>query len=550
VTSTFDSLPSDLAAAHALILAERTARKESEARAARAEADLTHAQATAFSAEALIARLRLEIEKLRRTLYGARSERKARLVDQLEMQLEDAEADATEDELAAERSASSTVVESFERKRPARKPFPDHLPRERVVIAAPQNCPCCGSTKLSKLGEDVTETLEVIPRQWKVIQTIRERFSCRQCEAITQPPAPFHVTPRGFAGPNLLAMILFEKFGQHQPLNRQSERYAREGVDLSLSTLADQVGACALALRPLYALIESHVLAAERLHGDDTTVPILAKGKTETGRVWTYVRDDRPFGGKDPPAALYYASRDRSGEHPERHLKGFVGVLQADAYGGYNRLYRSDRRPGPIVEALCWSHGRRKFFELADIAANVRRGRTAPPISPIALEAVKRMDALFAIEREINGLTAAMRLAARQEKSAPLVAAFEGWMRAERAKLSRHAAIAKAIDYMLTRGPAFSRFLDDGRICLTNNAAERALRGLALGRKSWLFAGSERGAGRAAVMYTLIQTAKLNNVDPQAWLADVLRRIADTPQTQLAELLPWNWPRRSAKLAA
>jgi transposase len=550
VTNTFDSLPSDLAAAYALILAERAARKESEARAARAEADLTHTQATAFSAEALIARLRLEIEKLRRTLYGARSERKERLVDQLEMQLEDAEADATEDELAAERSTSSTVVKSFARKRPARKPFPEHLPREPVVIAAPQSCPCCGSTKLSKLGEDVTETLEVIPRQWKVIQTIRERFSCRQCEAITQPPAPFHVTPRGFAGPNLLAMILFEKFGQHQPLNRQSERYAREGVDLSLSTLADQVGACALALRPLYALIESHVLAAERLHGDDTTVPILAKGKTETGRVWTYVRDDRPFGGKDPPAALYYASRDRSGEHPERHLKGFVGVLQADAYGGYNRLYRSDRRPGPIVEALCWSHGRRKFFELADIAANVRRGRAAPPISPIALEAVKRMDALFAIEREINGLTAAMRLAARQEKSAPLVAAFEGWMRAERAKLSRHAAIAKAIDYMLTRGPAFSRFLDDGRICLTNNAAERALRGLALGRKSWLFAGSERGAGRAAVMYTLIQTAKLNNVDPQAWLADVLRRIADTPQTQLAELLPWNWPRRSAKLAA
>jgi transposase len=541
VTNTFDSLPSDLAAAHALILAERTARKESEARAARAEADLTHAQATAFSAEALIARLRLEIEKLRRTLYGARSERKERLVDQLEMQLEDAEADATEDELAAERSASWTVVESFERKRLARKPFPEHLPRERVVIAAPQNCPCCGSTKLSKLGEDVTETLEVIPRQWKVIQTIRERFSCRQCETITQPPAPFHVTPRGFAGPNLLAMILFEKFGQHQPLNRQSERYAREGVDLSLSTLADQVGACALALRPLYALIEKHVLAAVRLHGDDTTVPILAKGRTEIGRVWTYVRDDRPFGGKDPPAALYYASRDRSGEHPERHLRGFVGVLQADAYGGYNRLYRSDRRPGPIVEALCWSHGRRKFFELADIAANARRDKNAAPISPIALEAVKRIDAIFDIEREINGVSAEKRLAARRSRSAPLVAALEGWMRAERAKLSRHNAVAKAIDYMLTRWPAFTHFLDDGRICLTNNAAERALRGLALGRKSWLFAGSERGAERAGIMYTLIQTAKLNDVDPQAWLADVLGRIGETLQTKLAELLPWNW---------
>jgi transposase len=477
----------------------------------------------------------------RRVIYGPRSERTARLLDQLELQLEEAEADATEDELAAEQARRSTLVKSFERKRPARKPFPDHLPRERLVIAAPETCPCCGSAKLSKLGEDITETLEVVPRQWKVIQTVRERFSCRECETITQPPAPFHVTPRGFAGPSLLAMILFEKFGQHQPLNRQSERYAREGVDLSLSTLADQVGACALALRPLYALIEAHVLAAERLHGDDTTVPILAKGKTETGRAWTYVRDDRPFGGKNPPAALYYASRDRSGEHPERHLNGFAGILQADAYSGYNRLYQPDRRPGPIVEALCWSHGRRKFFELADIATNARRGKDASPISPIALEAVRRIDLVFDIEREINGLSAAERLAARRSRSAPLVAALEEWMRAERVKLSRHNGVAKALDYMLTRWPAFTRFLDDGHICLTNNAAERALRGLALGRKSWLFAGSPRGAERAAVMYTLIQTAKLNDLDPQAWLADVLSRIAETPQSRLYELLPWKW---------
>ena len=532
MTDTFDSLPSDLAAAHALILAERAARVESQARAARAEANLTHAQATGSSAEALIARLRLEIEKLRRTLYGVRSERKERLLDQLEMQLEDVEADAIENELAAERAAPSTVVKSFERRRPARKPFPEHLPRERVVIAAPQSCPCCGSTKLSKLGEDVTETLEVVPRQWKVIQTVRERFSCRQCEAITQPPAPFHVTPRGFAGPSLLAMILFEKFGQHQPLNRQSERYAREGVELSLSTLADQVGACAAALRPLHGLIERHVLAGDRLHGDDTTVPILAKGQTETGRVWVYVRDDRPFGGKDPPAALFYASRDRTRGHPERHLAGYAGILQADAFDGYNRLYLADRKPGPVVEALCWSHARRKFFELADIAANARRGKNAPPISPIAWEAVKRIDALFDVEREINGLSVEKRLAARRERSAPFVAALEGWMRAERAKLSRHGAVAKAIDYMLTRWQAFTRFLDDGRICLSNNAAERALRGLALGRKSWLFAGSERGAERAAVMYTLIHTAKLNAVDPQVWLADVLARIADHPESR------------------
>jgi len=527
-----------------MILAERAARVEAEALAARAAA-------VSSGTEALIARLKLEIEKLRRELYGSRSERKARLLEQMELQLEDLEADAVEDELSAERAASrSQTVRSFERRRPSRKPFPEHLPRERVVIAAPESCACCGSTRLSKLGEDVTETLEVIPRQWKVIQTVREKFSCRQCEAISQSPAPFHVTPRGFAGPNLLAMVLFEKFGQHQPLNRQSERYAREGVDLSLSTLADQVGTCAALLRPLHALIEDHVLSAERLHGDDTTVPILAKGKTHTGRAWVYIRDDRPFGGTAPPGALFYASRDRSGDHPERHLKQFTGILQADAYAGYNQLYFADRKPGSVTEALCWSHARRKFFVLADIAANARRGKTAPPISPIAFEAVNRIDLLFDVEREINGLVPDQRLAVRAEKSALLVSELEVWMRGERARLSRHAPVAQAIDYMLKRWEGFSRFLADGRICLTNNAAERALRGLALGRKSWLFAGSGRGADRAAVMYTLIGTAKLNDVDPQAWLADVLSRIADTPQSRLADLLPWKWKAQSARLAA
>jgi transposase len=291
-----ESLPTDLAAAHAMILVERHGRLTAEANAAVAKAEAANAQADLSSSEALIAHLKLAIEKLRRELYGTRSESTARLLDQMELQLEDLEAAATEDELAAENAAGRTqTVKSFERKRPARKPFPDHLPRERVVIAAPESCPCCGSAKLSRLGEDITETLEVIPRQWKVIQTVREKFSCRNCETITQPPAPFHVTPRGFAGPNLLAMILFEKFGQHQPLNRQSERYAREGIDLSVSTLADQVGACAMVLRPLHALIEAHVLAADRLHGDDTTVPILAKGKTVKGHIWTYVRDDRPW---------------------------------------------------------------------------------------------------------------------------------------------------------------------------------------------------------------------------------------------------------------
>lgn len=546
-----------LAERHARVMAEANAAVAqadavaAQAHAAVAEAEAANAQADLSSSEALIAHLKLAIEKLRRELYGTRSEHKARLLDQMELRLEDLEAAATEDELAAEQAAARTqTVRSFQRQRPSRKPFPDHLPRERTVIAAPESCPCCGSAKLSKLGEDITETLEVIPRQWKVIQTVRERFSCRECETITQPPAPFHVTPRGFAGPSLLAMILFEKFGQHQPLNRQSERYRREGIDLSVSTLADQVGACTAVLQPLHALIEHHVLAAERLHGDDTTVPILAKGKTVTGHIWTYVRDDRPFGSRAPPAALYYASRDRRHEHPLRHLRDFAGILQADAYDGYNELYDSSRSHGAITSALCWAHARRQFFELADIAANARRGKDAAAISPIALEAVKRIDVLFDIERDINGRSAEERQRVRREQSAPVLAALEAWLREERSRLSRSASVAKPIDYMLKRWQRFARFIDDGRVCLTNNAAERALRGFALGRKSWLFAGSERGADRAAAMATLIMTAKLNDVDPQAWLADVLGRIADIPQGRLAELLPWNWKQSNLRVAA
>ena len=539
-----------------MILAERDARVMAEAaavvattKAAIAKAEAANARADLSSSEALIAHLKLAIEKLRRELYGTRSERKARLLDQMELQLEELEASATEDELAAKQAAARTV-KSFERRRPSRKPFPEHLPRERIVIAAPESCPCCGSAKLSKLGEDITETLEVIPRQWKVIQTVREKFSCRSCETIAQPPAPFHVTPRGFAGPSLLAMILFEKFGQHQPLNRQSERYAREGIDLSVSTLADQVGACTTVLQPLHALIEAHVLAAGRLHGDDTTVPVLAKGKTITGRIWTYVRDDRPFGGHAPPAALYYASRDRRQEHPALHLQGFSGILQADAYSGYNTLYDLARPAGAITPALCWAHARRQFFELADIAANARRGKNTAAISPVALEAVRRIDALFDIERGINGLAADERMRIRKEQSAPLLIELETWLRDERGRLSRSASVAQPIDYMLKRWDRFARFIDDGRICLTNNAAERALRGFALGRKSWLFAGSERGADRAAAIATLIMTAKLNDVDPQAWLADVLARIAGLPQARLHELLPWLWKNSDLQAAA
>ena len=519
-----DDLPEDIDALKAALLAERD-------RAARVAAELAVAQAKASDDQALIAHQQLQIAKLTRELYGQHSERSVRLLDQMELAFEELQSSATEDELAAERAtAKTTNVVAFIRKRPARQPFPEHLPRERVVEPGPATCQCCGSARLRRMGEDVTETLEVIPRQWKVIQHVREKFTCRDCEKISQAPAPFHVIARGWAGPSFLAMILFEKYGQHQPLNRQAERYAREGVPLSLSTLADQVGACCAVLSPLIERIEAHVFAAQRLHGDDTTVPVLARGKTDLGRCWVYVRDDRPFSGPAPPAAMFYYSRDRSGAHPVRHLADYAGILQADAYSGYNKLYEADRRPGPIIEAGCWVHARRPFFLLADIATNVRRkaeGKTAGVISPLALEAVRRIDALFEIERSINGQSIERRQQARQELSAPLIADLEGWLHEHRPKLSRGNDLARAMDYVLKRWPAFTRFLDDGRVCLSNNAAERALRGIALGRKSWLFAGSDRGGQRAAALYSLIVTAKMNDIDPQAWLADVLARIAE-----------------------
>jgi transposase len=538
VVNPVEPLPDDIAALKAALLSATT-------RSLQVEAELAVAKARASDDQAMIAHQKLQIAKLRHQLYGQRSERAVRLLDQLALGFDELESSATADEMAAEQAAARTTnVAPFTRKRPSRQPFPEHLPRERRVEPAPSNCLCCGSARLRKFGEDITETLEVIPRSWKVIQHVREKFSCRACEKVSQAPAPFHVTPRGWAGPSLLAMIMFEKFGQHQPLNRQAERYAREGVPLSLSTLADQVGACCAALTPLSLRLAAHVLAAARLHGDDTTVPVLASGKTDIGRCWVYVRDDRPFGGTAAPAAMFHYSRDRGGAHPQAHLANYAGLFQADAYSGYGKLYDADRKPGPILEAACWVHARRPFFALADLAQNARRvaeGKPAGVISPIALEAVRRIDALFAIERDINGQSAEQRRAVRQAASAPLVAELEAWMREQRARLSRTNDLARAMDYMLKRWTAFTRFLDDGRICLSNNAAERALRGIALGRKAWLFAGSDRGGQRAAAMYSLIVTAKLNDVDPQTWLADVLGRIATHPASKIDELLPWNW---------
>jgi transposase len=515
-----DSLPDDVITLKAMVRAERAARLAAEA----------EAQARTL----MIEKLKQTIKKLRHEQFGQSSERGA-LLDQLELQLADLEENAAQAETAALLAAADKItVPSFERRKPARRPLPVDLPRERIVYPAPAVCPCCGDGRLRKIGEDVTETLELIPRQWKVIQHVREKFSCRACEAITQPPAPSHPIARGRAGPKLLAHVLFAKYGLHLPLNRQSDVYEREGIDLDVSTLADWVGAAAATLMPLVDVISDHVFAAERIHADDTAVPVLAKGKTRIGRLWTYVRDDRPFAGPDPPAAVFFYSRDRGGEHPEQHLADYAGLMQADAYAGFTKLYEANRKTGPIIEAACWAHGRRKFFDLARLSK-----------APIATEAVKRIDVLFAIEREINGLMPQQRLRVRQERSRPLIIELKTWLCEQRARLSKNSDTTKAINYSLNRWQAFTRFLDDGRLCMSNNAAERELRAVALGRKNWTFAGSDEGGRRAAAIYTLIATAKLNGVDPQAWLADVLARLLDHPAKRIHELLPWNWHRQN-----
>src|SRR5215471_17187538 len=505
VPLTADSLPDDIATLKAMVIAAEAARLTAEA----------EAKARAL----LIEQMKFTIAKLRHEQYGQSSERGA-ILEQLELRLGELEEDAAQAEaqaqIAAAAAASAKVkVAGFERKRPARRPLPDHLPRERLVHPAPTACSCCGSTALRKIGEDVTETLEHVPASWKVIQHVREKFSCRACATIAQTPAPSHPIARGRVGPMLLAHILFCKYSLHLPLNRQSMTYAREGIDLDVSTLCDWVGASSATLMPLVDAIRTHVFAAERIHADDTPVKVLAKGKCRTGRLWTYVRDDRPFAGTAAPAAAFFYSPDRGGVHPDAHLATYAGLMQADAYAGFNRLYEAGRQPGPITAAMCWAHARRKFFDVARLNK-----------APIAAEAVARIDALFEIERDINGKPPPERQRVRAEHSRPLAAELKLWLQAQRAKLSAHSETAKAIAYSLNRWSGLVRFLDDRRLCMTNNAAERALRCVAVGRHNWTFAGSDEGGRRAAAIYTLVETCKLCDVDPRAWLADVLARLS------------------------
>jgi transposase len=536
-----DSLPTTLAQARAAITAQRERLAAAEERAEAAEARAAAAENEAKSYALQIEKLKFTIAKLRHMQFGQSAERGA-ILEQLELQLAGLEEDAARAQAecdAAAAAADVIQVGSFQRKRPARRPLPDDLPRERLVHPAPAACPCCGDTRLRKIGEDVTEMLERVPAQWKVIQHVREKFSCRSCESIAQTPAPSHPIARGRVGPVLLAHILFCKYSLHLPLNRQSMTYRREGVDLDVSTLCDWVGAASVTLMPLVEEIRAHVFAAERIHADDTPVKVLAKCKCRIGRLWTYVRDDRPFAGTAAPAAAFFYSPDRGGVHPDAHLATYSGLMQADAYAGFNRLYAAGRQPGPITEAMCWSHARRKFFDVARLNK-----------APIAMEAVKRIDALFEIERDINGKPPPERQRVRNEHSRPLVAELKMWLQAQRAKLSAHSEIAKAIAYCLNNWSGLVRFLDDGRLCMTNNAAERALRCVAVGRHNWTFVGSDEGGRRAAAIYTLVETCKLNGVDPRAWLADVLARLPDHPARRIAELLPWNWKRDRMKVAA
>ena len=469
-----------------------------------------------------IEHLKLLVDKLRHVLFGARSEKIVVKLEQLELELEEEETAYAELEAAAERLSSAQEPKT----RPQRKPLPEHLSRE-VITHAPHRdcCPGCGG-HLRQFGEDVSEQLEYIPDSFKVIRHVRPKFSCTGCDRVVEAPAPSRPIERGLAGPGLLAHVIVSKFSDHLPLYRQSEIYARQGVEISRSTLAGWVGGASDLLGPLVDAIQKHVLAGGKLHADDTPMPVLApgNGKTKTGRLWTYVRDDRPAGDPSAPAVWFAYSADRKGEHPRRHLQTFRGALQADAYAGFHHLY-GER----IYEAACWAHARRKFHEIHVVHA-----------SPTTTEALARIGALYAIEDEIRGRPADLRLSIRQTRAKPLLEQLRTWMEKAQRSLSSKSETAGAIRYALSRWRALTRYIDDGMLEIDNSAAERALRAVALGRKNFLFAGSDCGGERAAAMYSLIGSAKLNGLDPELYLRTVLARIADYPVSRIRDLLPWN----------
>jgi transposase len=471
-----------------------------------------------------IEHLKLVIDKYKRMIFGTKSEKLKGELEQLEFQLEELETEQAARQAQEPHSPRGT---NKSRPRAPRKPLPEDLPRE-VITHAPAStcCPDCGGA-LRQFGQDVSEQLERVPASYKVIQHVRPKFACRACEQVVQAAAPARPIDQGLPGPGLLAHVLVSKFADHLPLYRQSEIYAREGVDLCRSTLAGWVGAASELLTPLVDQITRHVLAGSKIHADDTPVPVLApgKGKTKTARLWTYVRDDRPAGYQTAPAVWFAYSQDRKGEHPRQHLLGFRGALQADAYSGFHHLYGD----GAIYEVACWAHARRKFHDVHLAHA-----------SPTTTEAMLRIGALYGIEEEIRGKPAEHRCSVRQARARPLLDSLRHWMEKALRSLSTKSETAAAIRYALSHWRALTRYVDDGRLEIDNSAAERSLRAVVLGRKNYLFMGSDSGGQRAAALYSLIGTAKLNGLDPALYLRTLLAKLPEHPINQIQQLLPWN----------